>query len=176
MWAHIQETSKSVLLALCEGNSPVTSNVEKASMRWHLHVTWHFHTECRQTKTTRLLIQTNNGRNKNLYPGSGFLLDIIFCRLSCRVMLHACQQSASLICLTTLSCQQFHTVWAMNRKTFLSGTEIPITKIRQSWIHLIFILGIPTLRWWPFYSEIDPFTGISCQRIISNFYSLVFNP
>ena len=42
MWAHIKETSKSALLALCEGNSLVTgefpaqmaSNAEKSSIWW----------------------------------------------------------------------------------------------------------------------------------------------
>ena len=45
MRTHIKETSKSVLLALCEGNSPVTgefptqrvSNAEKAPIWWHHH-------------------------------------------------------------------------------------------------------------------------------------------
>ena len=46
MWTHIKETSKTTLLALCEGNSPVTSevptkgsaaaNTEKASI-WRRH-------------------------------------------------------------------------------------------------------------------------------------------
>ena len=46
MRAHIEETSKPALLALCEGNSPVpgefpaqgASNVEKASIWWRHHV------------------------------------------------------------------------------------------------------------------------------------------
>ena len=43
MWTCIKETSKSALLALCEGNSLVnslhkrSSNAEKASMWWRLH-------------------------------------------------------------------------------------------------------------------------------------------
>ena len=46
MWAHIKETSKSALLTLCEGNSPVTgefpsqraSNAENVSIWWSHHV------------------------------------------------------------------------------------------------------------------------------------------
>ena len=45
MWTHMKGTSKSALLALCEGNSPVTgeftaqraSNAEKASIWWRHH-------------------------------------------------------------------------------------------------------------------------------------------